>query len=85
MVVKNPPRIKAEHLDAIEKTANIIYLSSMSIAELMIKKSIDKLNFDFDILKVAADMEIEMLNFNGVDALQLETRPLYHKGDRLIA
>ena len=70
----------------IESTMNQIFLSSMSVAELMIQKSIGKLNFDFDILEMAKNMEIEILDFTAVDALQLETLPLHHKDpfDRMI-
>jgi PIN domain nuclease of toxin-antitoxin system len=58
----------------------------MSVAELMIKKSIGKLNFDFDILEMANNMGIEILDFTGLDALQLGTLPSHHKDhfDRLI-
>ena len=85
-LLNDPSRIKPEHMGYIESTVNQIFLSSMSVAELMIKKSIGKLNFDFDILEMAKNMEIEILNFTGVDALQLETLPLHHKDpfDRMI-
>ena len=58
----------------------------MSIAELMIKKSIGKLDFNFDPLEMAESMGVEILAFTGSDALQLETLPLHHKDpfDRMI-
>ena len=58
----------------------------MSKAELMIKKSIGKLDFYFDILEMANNMGIETLDFTGIDALQLGVPPLHHKApfDRMI-
>ena len=85
-LLNDPLRVKPEHLSFIESTANKIYISSMSIAELMIKKSIGKLNFNFAPLEMAENMDIEILDFTGFDALQLETLPLHHKDpfDRMI-
>ncbi|NOR80842.1 MAG: PIN domain-containing protein [Methyloprofundus sp.] len=85
-LLNDPSRIKLEHMGYIENTANQIFLSSMSIAELMIKKSIKKLYFDFDILEMAENMGVEILDFTGTDALQLEALPLHHKDpfDRMI-
>ena len=85
-LLNDPVRIKPEHMDSIENTANKIFLSSLSVAELVIKKSIGKLHFDFDILEMAKDMEIEILDFTGFDAVQLEALPLHHKDpfDRMI-
>lgn len=85
-LLNDPSHIKLEHLSFIESTANEIFLSSMSIAELMIKKSIGKLDFNFDPLEMAENMGVEILAFTGSDALQLETLPLHHKDpfDRMI-
>ncbi len=70
----------------IENTANTIFLSSMSIAELMIKKLIGKLNFNFDIMVMTENMGLEVLSFNGVDAIQLGGLQLHNKDpfDRMI-
>lgn len=85
-LLNDPSRIKPEHMLYIENTTNKIFLSSISIAELMIKKSIGKLAFNFNALEMAENMGIEILGFNGFDALQLETLPLHHKDpfDRMI-
>ena len=85
-LLNDPSRIKSKHMEYIENTANQIFLSSMSVAELMIKKSIGKLNLDFDILEMANNMEIEILDFTGIDALQLGTLPSHHRDpfDRMI-
>lgn len=70
----------------LEDTKNTVYLSSISVAELMIKKSIEKLEFDFDILGVTADMGVEILAFDGMDVMRLGTLPFHHKDpfDRMI-
>lgn len=85
-LLNDPSRIKPEHMLYIENTTNKIFLSSISIAELMIKKSIGKLAFNFNALEMAKNMGIEILGFSGFDALQLETLPLHHKDlfDRMI-
>jgi len=70
----------------IEDMNNHIYLSSMSIAEIMIKKSIGNLDFEADILKLLEEMDIETLDFNANSALALRTLPFYHRDpfDRMI-
>ena len=85
-LLNDPAHIKPKHMSIIENTDNQLLLSAMSVAELMIKKSIGKLNFDFYILEMAKEMGIEILDFTGSDALQLETLPLHHKDpfDRMI-
>ncbi len=85
-LLNEPSRIKSKHMCYIENTANKIFLSSMSIAELMIKKSIGKLNFNFDIMAMTENMGLEVLSFNGVDAIQLGGLQLHHKDpfDRMI-
>jgi len=85
-LLNSPSRIKPVHMNYLENTTNQIFLSSMSVAELMIKKSIGKLNFIFDVMEMAENMGIEILDFTGFDALQLETLPFHHKDpfDRMI-
>jgi len=85
-LLNDPSRINPKHMAFIENTANRIFLSSISVAELMIKKSIGKLDFDFDILEMTNNMGIETLDFTGIDALQLGALPLHHKDpfDRMI-
>lgn len=51
----------------------------MSVAELMIKHSIGKINIDFDPLVMAEKTGIEIMNFSGADAKLLGTMPLHHK------
>jgi len=79
-------KINLKHLKILESFKNNIYLSSISIAEISIKTSIEKLKFDGDILHILNDMEIEILNFDGKSAVILKDLPFYHKDpfDRMI-
>lgn len=85
-LLNDPNRLNPKYIKHPENTENTIYLSSISVAELMIKKSIEKIEFDFDILRVADDMGLEILPFDGMDAIKLGTLPFYHKDpfDRMI-
>ncbi len=82
----NPEKISKQHMQYIENLNNTIYLSSMSIAEIMIKKSIGNLNFEADILAILEEMGIEILDFNAQSAIILGTLPMHHKDpfDRMI-
>lgn len=85
-LLNDPDRLNPKYIKHLENTENTIYLSSISVAELMIKKSIEKIEFDFDILRVVDNMGLEILPFDGADAIKLGTLPFYHKDpfDRMI-
>lgn len=85
-LLNEPEKVNQKYIKHLEDTENAIYLSSISVAELMIKKSIEKIEFDFDILSVAADMGLEILPFDGMDAIGLGALPFHHKDpfDRMI-
>ena len=70
----------------LESPANEVFLSAMSIAELMIKHSIGKIDIAFDPLEMANKMGLEILGFSGVEAMALGSLPLYHKDpfDRML-
>ena len=79
-------RVKPEHMRYIEDMHNTLYLSSMSIAEIMIKRSIGRLKFDADIPKLLEEMGIEVLDFDAGSAMLLGRLPLHHRDpfDRMI-
>ena len=81
-----PGKLNDKRRYDLETPANEIFLSTMSIAELMIKHSIGKIHIDFDPLEMAKKMRIEMLDFSGIDAMMLGQLPLHHKDpfDRMI-
>lgn len=61
-------------------------MSSISIAEIMIKKLIVNLDFEADILAILDEMCIEILDFDANSALFLGTLPFHHQYpfDRMI-
>ncbi len=81
-----PEKFNEKRRYQVESRANEIVLSSMSIAELMIKHSIGKINIQFDPVKMAEKTGIEIMDFSGADALFLGSMPLHHKDpfDRMI-
>jgi len=70
----------------LESPSNEIFLSSMSIAELMIKSGLGKLELNFDPLEMAQKMRIDIMDFSGPHAMMLGSLPQFHKDpfDRMI-
>lgn len=81
-----PDKLNEKRRYALESPANEIFLSSISIVELMIKSSIGKININFNPLEMALEMNLKILDFTGADAMQLGKLPLHHKDpfDRMI-
>ena len=79
-------KVSSKHFKYIENTKNNIYISSLSIAEIMIKKSIGSLDFEADILAILDDMGIKILDFDANSALLLGVLPFHHRDpfDRMI-
>jgi PIN domain nuclease of toxin-antitoxin system len=82
----DPTKISRQKLNALESPTNIIYVSSITIAELMIKSSLGKLQIDFDPVDLAQQSGFEHLDFSGKDALLLKTLPFHHQDpfDRML-
>ncbi len=70
----------------LESRANIVYVSSVSIAEIMIKASLDKLRFDHDAIACAKELGFEPLKFSAADAVLLKDLPFHHRDpfDRML-
>ena len=70
----------------LEDLSNTIYVSAVSIAELMIKASLKKLQIDFDPVAIAKESGFALLDFNGEAALLLKDMPFHHKNpfDRML-
>jgi len=85
-LVYETKKIQPYYWRYLEDRDNTIYLSSISIAEMMIKKSIGNLEIEFDMLEMIEDMGVEILNFDGASALHLATLPFHHRDpfDRMI-
>jgi PIN domain nuclease of toxin-antitoxin system len=81
-----PHRIPEKKRAEIESSANTVYVSSISIAEVMIKASLDKLKVDFDPVEEAKKCGFELLDFSGRDALHLGKLPFHHRDpfDRML-
>ena len=85
-MLTSPQRLNDKRRYELETPANEVFLSAMSIAELMIKHVIGKIHVEFDPLEMAKEMRIEILSFSGDHAMLLGKMPLHHKDpfDRMI-
>jgi len=81
-----PDKLDEKRRYELESPANEVFLSAMSIAELMIKRSIGKIDFEFNPLEMAQKMGLEMLSFSGAEAMVLGELPFHHKDlfDRML-
>jgi len=79
-------KVDKKYMQYIEDMSNTIYLSSLSIAEIMIKKSIGNLDFNANILEILDEMGIEVLDYDGYSAILLGSLPFHHRDpfDRMI-
>lgn len=84
--LSDPGSINPGKLREIETQANQIFVSSISIAELMIKASLGKISIDFNPIEMADKSGFELLNFTAEDALLLKGLPFHHKDpfDRML-
>jgi len=82
----DPTRITKNRLNELESKTNIIFVSSITIAELMIKASIGKLQINFDPIALAEQSGFELLDFSSRDALLLRNLPFHHRDpfDRML-
>ena len=81
-----PLKLTDARRSALEDLSNIVYVSAVSIAELMIKASIGKLQIDFDPVASAKESGFLLLDFNPEAALLLKDLPFHHKDpfDRML-
>ena len=81
-----PEKLSEKRRYKLEVPANEVFLSAMSIAELMIKSSVNKIKIDFDPLDMAEQMQVDILAFSGQHAIMLGQLPMHHKDpfDRMI-
>ena len=84
--LSDPDKITAEKYREIVTQANQIYVSSISIAELMIKASLGKIDINFDPLEMTEKSGFELLDFSARDALLLKDLRYHHKDpfDRML-
>ncbi len=81
-----PEKLDEKRRYELQSPANEVFLSAMSIAELMIKHSIGKIDITFDPLEMAQETGLEILDFSGADAIALGKLPLHHRDpfDRML-
>lgn len=81
-----PARISVKRLDELQLISNIVYVSSITVTELMIKSSIGKIEVPIDPVETAIQSGFEMLDYSGADALLLRDLPFHHKDpfDRML-
>lgn len=84
--ISEPNKLSKKHIEELETLSNTIYVSSISIVEIMIKNAIGKLAIDVDLVEVTKNSGFESLDFTANDALILEDMPLHHKDpfDRML-
>jgi len=82
----SPEKIAAAKRRELELPTNIIYVSSITLAEILIKASIGKLQIDLHPVDFARQSGFEILAFTGSDALPLENLPFHHRDpfDRML-
>jgi len=77
--LSEPDKITSNKCSAIEDLSNTIYVSAVSIAEIMIKASVGKLKMEFDPMAAAEESGFLFLDFSGRAALLLKDMPFHHK------
>jgi PIN domain nuclease of toxin-antitoxin system len=84
-LLKTPRKISPQHI-AILKSPHTFFLSSISVAEMMIKSSIGKLEVDYDPVEMAGKSGLKFLDFSAEDAALLKSLPMHHKDpfDRML-
>ena len=84
--LSDPYRINDAKREALEDLLNTIYVSAVTIAELMIKASVGKLKIDFDPVAMAKESGFMLLDFSSEAALLLKNMPFHHRDpfDRML-
>ena len=81
-----PERLSSARRGELESRANTIYLSSISVAEIMITASLNRFCFDYDPIACAEQLGFEPLDFSAMDAVLLKELPFHHRDpfDRML-
>lgn len=80
------PKLRPGWIDIIADLHNTIYFSSVSIAEMAIKASKNKLTYPENIVDICLNQGLTELNLTGSHCLLLKDLPLLHNDpfDRLL-
>ncbi len=81
-----PQKISEAKRRELETATNTIYVSAISVAEMMLKASMGKLAIDFDVVDMVKQSGFELLDFSAEDAVGLKSLPFHHKDpfDRML-
>ncbi len=84
--IADPERIESSRRVLIESFSNDVFISSASVAEMMIKASIGKLDVTFDPVDMIERSGFSKLDFSPEDALSLKETPFHHRDpfDRML-
>jgi PIN domain nuclease of toxin-antitoxin system len=84
--LSEPGKISEAKLSILEDLSNTIYVSAVTITELMIKASIGKLEIDFNPVSLAEESGFSLLDFSASAAHLLKEMPFHHKDpfDRML-
>jgi len=78
--IESPSRLSKRAHTVLSNPENIRELSSVSLAEIAIKKTLGKLNISAEIARQALDdMDIRILPFNAEHAFRLFALPTHHR------
>lgn len=82
----DPERLTETHRRELQSRSNTILLSSVSVAEIMIKVSLGRMRFDHDPIACAERLGCEALGFTQEDAVLLKDLPFHHRDpfDRML-
>lgn len=81
-----PERLSAEAVDALEDPANDLFVSSISVAEIEIKRGLGRLAMNHSCLTLAARLDARWLDLTAAHATGLRALPRLHADpfDRLL-
>jgi len=84
--VAEPQKLKQQQRFELENLANQIFVSSITVAEIMIKTSIGKLKFHYDPIQLIKDSGFQSLDYTAADANHLKDLEFYHRDpfDRML-
>jgi len=79
-------RLKTDYIELIGDPLNVIYFSPVSIGEMAIKASKNKLKYPDDITKICQDVGFEELTLSSKHSVLLRDLPIFHNDlfDRLL-
>ena len=82
----SPDLIPEEQIEQLSSKANRVYVSAVTVSEIMIKASIGKLTLSFDPLEMIEQCDFERLEYSCEDAAILKELPFHHRDpfDRML-